>query len=81
MQLGANKLKLSPQEILNAVTINAAYHLRIDKEVGSIEVGKKADLVIMNSSNLEYIMYHYGINHVKDVFKNGELVIQNKEIV
>ena len=81
MQLGANKLKLSPQEILNAVTINAAYHLRIDKEVGSIEIGKKADLVIMDSSNLEYIMYHYGINHVKDVFKNGKLVIQNKELV
>jgi imidazolonepropionase len=81
MQLGANKLKMSPSEILNAVTINAAYHLRIDKEVGSIEIGKKADLVIMDSKNLEYIIYHYGINHVKDVFKNGKLVIKNKKIV
>ncbi|KFZ27590.1 MAG: Imidazolonepropionase [Candidatus Izimaplasma bacterium HR2] len=81
MQLGANKLKMSPSEILNAVTINAAYHLRIDKEVGSIEIGKKADLVIMDSFNLEYIMYHYGINHVKDVFKNGQLVVHNKQFI
>mgnify|MGYP002639310658 CR=1 FL=1 len=81
MQLGANKLKMSPNEILNAVTINAAYNLRIDKEVGSIEIGKRADLVIMDSNNLEYIMYHYGINHVTDVYKNGVLVIQNKELV
>ena len=81
MQLGANKLKMSPSEILNAVTINAAYHLRIDKEVGSIEIGKKADLVIMDSYNLEYIMYHYGINHVKDVFKNGQLVVHNKQFI
>lgn len=81
MQLSANKLKMSPNEILNAVTINAAYHLRIDKEVGSIEIGKKADIVIMESNNLEYIFYHYGINHVKDVFKKGQLVVQNKEIV
>ncbi len=81
MQLGANKLKMSPSEILNAVTINAAYHLRIVKEVGSIEIGKKADLVIMDSFNLEYIMYHYGINHVKDVFKNGQLVVHNKQFI
>lgn len=81
MQLGANKLKMSPNEILNAVTINAAYHLRIDKKVGSIEIGKDADLVIMESDNLEYIIYHYGINHVKDVFKKGQLVVQNKEMI
>lgn len=81
MQLAANKLKMSPNEILNAVTLNAAYNLRLDKEVGSITIGKKADIVIMDSPNLEYIFYHYGINHVKDVFKNGELVIQNKKIV
>ncbi len=81
MQLGANKLKMSPNEILNAVTINAAYHLRIDKEVGSIDIGKKADLVIMDSYNLEYIMYHYGINHVKDVIKNGQIVVHNKQFI
>jgi len=81
MQLGANKLKMSPNEILNAVTINSAYHLRINKNVGSIEIGKKADLVIMDSNNLEYIVYHYGINHVKDVFKNGKLVVKNKKLI
>jgi len=81
MQLGANKLRMSPSEILNAVTINAAYHLRIDDKVGSIEIGKNADLVIMNSNNLEYIFYHYGINHVNDVFKKGQLVVQSRELV
>jgi len=81
MQLAANKLKMSSNEILNAATINAAYNLRITKNVGSIEKGKDADIVIMDCKNLDYLMYHYGINHTLDVFKKGEVVVRDKEIV
>jgi len=81
MQLAANKLKMTSYEILNAATINAAYSLRIADRVGSIEIGKDADIVIMDSKNLDYLMYHYGINHTLDVFKKGEIVVKDKVLV
>ncbi|MBN2604777.1 MAG: imidazolonepropionase [Bacilli bacterium] len=80
MQLAANKLRMTPNEILNAVTINAAYNLGIDQNTGSIEVGKQADFVIMDSTNLDYIFYHFGINHTNDVFKDGILVVKDKTL-
>ena len=81
MQLAANKLKMTPTEILNASTINAAYSLRIQDKVGSLEVGKDADIVITDRKNLDYILYHFGINHTLDVFKKGEIVVRDKVLV
>ncbi len=81
MQLCANKLKMSTSEILNASTINAAYNLGISDKVGSIEIGKDADIVIMDCKNLDYLLYHFGINHTLDVFKKGEIVVRNKVIL
>lgn len=74
MQLAALKLKMTPKEIIKAVTINAAKVLGVEKEVGSLEKWKRADFVIFNAKNLEYILYHFGINHTDKVFKNGKLV-------
>lgn len=74
MQLAALKLKMTPKEIIKAVTINAAKVLGIEKEVGSLEKWKRADFVIFNAKSLEYILYHFGINHTDKVFKNGKLV-------
>lgn len=81
MQLAANKLKMTPNEILVASTINPAYSLGLKEKVGSISKGKDADIVILNADNFEYCLYHFGINHTKDVFKKGKLVVKNKEIL
>ncbi|AIO18412.1 Imidazolonepropionase [Candidatus Izimaplasma bacterium HR1] len=81
MQLGCNKMRLRPKEVLTAVTINPAYGLGLKEKVGSIAKGKNADIVIMDASNLEYIMYHFGVNHTKDVFKNGKLVVKDRQII
>jgi imidazolonepropionase len=81
MQLACNKLRMRPNEVLNAVTINAAYSLGLKEKVGSIAKGKQADIVILDAPNLEYMMYHFGINHTKDVFKNGKLVVKDKQLV
>lgn len=81
MQLASNKLKMTPEEVLNAVTINAAYHLGLDNQIGSIEVGKKANIVVMRAPNLSYIFYHFGVNHTKDVIINGKFVVKNRQIV
>lgn len=68
---------LTPSEVINAATINAAYAVDRGSETGSIEKGKKADLVIMNAPNENYIVYHFGINHVDTVIKNGRVVVEN----
>jgi len=81
MQLACNKMKLRPKEVLNAVTINAAYGIGLKEKIGTIAKGKAADIVIMNAPNLDYIMYHFGINHTKDVFKNGKLVVKDRQII
>ena len=77
MHLASSKMKMTPKEILNAVTVNPAYHLGIDDKTGTIAIGKEADLVLLEAPNLAYVLYHFGINHTKDVFINGRLVVEN----
>jgi imidazolonepropionase len=81
MQLGCLGLKMTPNEVINAVTINAAYAIDRQDEIGSIEIGKKADLVVFDAPNIEYIMYHFGVNHVDRVYKEGTLVVENKQVI
>jgi len=70
-------LRMRPEEVLTAVTINAAYAIDRGEQVGSLEVGKKADIVLWNSKNLEYIPYHFGVNHVDTVIKAGRVVVEH----
>lgn len=67
-------MKLTPEEVIAAVTINGAAALGLEDEIGSLEVGKIGDIVIFESPNLEYLIYHFGINHVDKVIKRGEVV-------
>lgn len=81
MQLGCLNLKMTPNEVLTAVTINAAHSIDRAIEIGSIEVGKKADIAIFDAPNVEYLMYHFGINHIDRVYKEGRLVVKNKHVI
>lgn len=74
MSFGSLLLKLTPEEVITAVTINGACALGLEEEIGSLEVGKQGDLVIFDSPNLEYIIYHFGINHTDKVIKKGKIV-------
>lgn len=56
-------MKLTPEEVITGVTINGAAALGLENEVGSLVEGKMADLVIFDAPNLDYIIYHFGINH------------------
>jgi len=78
-QLGCLKLNMTPEEVLTATTINGAYNLGLHEQVGSLEVGKQADILIMDAPNLAYLYYHFGINHTKHIFKNGTLIYQNRQ--
>lgn len=81
MQLGCLNLKMTPNEVLTAVTINAAHCVDRATEIGSIEIGKKADIAVFDAPNVEYLMYHFGINHIDRVYKEGRLVVKNKHVV
>ncbi len=81
MTLGCLNLGLTPEEVITAVTINAAHAIGKADTVGSLEVGKQADLVIFNAENLAYLPYHFGINHVNTVVKKGNLVVSEGNLV
>lgn len=72
-------MRMLPNEIINAMTINAACAINREKSVGSIEKGKKADIAIFNSKNLNYLVYHFGINSVDKVIKNGNIVVDREK--
>jgi len=74
-------MKLLPDEILRCMTINAAHALNRAAEIGSIEAGKKADLVIFDTPNIDYIVYHFGVNHVDQVIKNGQPVVDQGRLL
>lgn len=73
-------LKMLPEEIINAMTINAACAVGREKEIGSIEKGKKADIVIFDAKNLNYLLYHFGVNAVDKVIKNGSIVVEEGKL-
>jgi len=77
IHLACLKLKMMPLEALAAATINGAYATGVADRVGSLEVGKQADIVIMNAPNHKHIPYHYGVNLVDTVIKKGKIVRQN----
>ncbi|HYF84017.1 MAG TPA: imidazolonepropionase [Clostridia bacterium] len=74
-------MKMTPEEIIKGMTLNAAYGVDRAREIGSLEVGKKADVVIFDAPNLEYIVYHFGINHVNTVIKSGKVVVENGRMI
>ena len=75
MGIACRQLKMTPAEVISAVTINAAHAIGRADSVGSIEVGKKADLVIFDARDYRYLMYRFGTNLVERVVKSGRLVI------
>ncbi|GED57385.1 imidazolonepropionase [Brevibacillus formosus] len=75
MNLGCLKMGMTPAEVLTAATINAAHAIRCAHEVGSLEIGKKADVTIFDVPDFMTLQYRYGINHVNTVIKNGTIVV------
>ncbi|WP_421381987.1 imidazolonepropionase [Bacillus salacetis] len=74
MNLAALKMKMTPEEIWNAVTVNAAHAINRGESAGKIAIGRQADIVIWDVPNYHYVPYHYGVNHVNTVWKAGRAV-------
>ena len=75
--LACYNMKLSPAEALTAATINSACAIDRQDEIGSIEVGKKADIVIFDVPNYNFLPYQFGVNLISKVIKNGKILISN----
>jgi imidazolonepropionase len=68
-------MKMLPEEAINAATINGAYAMKLEKEVGSISVGKRANLIFTKEiPSLAYLPYSFGSNLIDKVMINGEFL-------
>jgi len=69
------KMKMTPEEAINAATINGAYAMEISKMYGSITKGKKANLIITKAiPSYNFLPYAFGDNHIDSVLINGEII-------
>jgi imidazolonepropionase len=78
MNLACISMRLTPAEALTAATYNAACAINRQEKIGSLEVGKQADVVLWNVENYQELQYLFGVNHVKTVWKNGVQVVNDK---
>lgn len=75
--LACRYMKMTPEETIAASTINAAHAIRRAHEVGSLEVGKKADIIIVDMPTYRQLPYWLGANMVSMVIKKGKVVVKN----
>jgi imidazolonepropionase len=76
LSLACTQLRMSPAEAIAATTINPAYSLRRHKHIGSIEVGKYADLAVFDVADYREIPYYFGVNHCRLTLKRGAVVYE-----
>lgn len=74
INLGYLRYKMTPEEILTAVTINPACAINRGELVGTLEEGKQADIVIWNAPDMEMLCYRFGSNLAQTVIKKGEVI-------
>jgi imidazolonepropionase len=81
LTLACLKMNMLPAEAICAATINAAWAVDRGRLVGSLEVGKRADMVIWNMSDYRILPYHFGVNLVDTVIKSGRVVYWSGQFI
>jgi imidazolonepropionase len=72
--MACTQMKMLPAEAITAMTLNGAAALGSSDRIGSLEVGKQADLIVCDVPDYRQIFYHFGVNHVWRVIKRGRVV-------
>jgi len=72
-------MKMTIEEAISALTINGAAAIDRAHEIGSIDEGKKGDLIILEFPSYKFIPYHIAVNTVEKVIKDGRLVVNNEK--
>ena len=73
-RIASRGCKLTPNEVLSMMTINSAKAIDRDHSIGSLEIGKQADFVVMNASSFDEVIANLGANPITAVYKKGEKV-------
>ena len=74
LSLACSQLRMSPAEAIAAATINAAYSLKREGQIGSLEAGKQADIAIFAVEDYREIPYYFGVNKCWMTLKKGQPV-------
>ena len=74
LSLACSQLRMTPAEAITAATINGAHALRRDKRIGSLEVGKQADLAVFEVADYREIPYYFGVNTCWTTMKRGKII-------
>ena len=74
--MACTQMGMLPAEALTAMTYNGARAVRRSDRIGSLEVGKQADLIICDVPDYRQLFYHFGVNHVRQVVKRGRVVFE-----
>ncbi|MGE8037009.1 imidazolonepropionase [Lysinibacillus sp. NPDC093692] len=77
MNLACMHMGMTLEEVLTATTVNAAYAINRGHQIGSLEAGKQADVIILDVANYKQLQYFYGMNHTNTVIKNGRVVVRD----
>jgi len=72
--IACTQMKMLPAEVISALTLNAAAAVGRSNRLGSIEVGKQADLIVCDVPDYRQLFYHFGVSHVGRVIKRGRVV-------
>jgi imidazolonepropionase len=81
MNMACTQMRMLPAEAITAATINAAWAIGEEDCAGSLEVGKQADILILDAPSHEHLCYHFGVNLVEAVIKNGKVVVEGGQRV
>jgi imidazolonepropionase len=73
-------LRMTPAEAITAATINSAYSLGRDKQFGSLEIGKRADISIFDVDDYREIPYYFGMNTCHTTIKRGQIVYSKSSL-
>jgi imidazolonepropionase len=79
LNLACTQMRMLPAEAITAATINAAWAIGEEDCAGSLEVGKQADILILDAPTHEHLCYHFGVNLVETVVKNGKVVVEDDQ--
>ena len=72
--IACTQMRMTPAEAILGITLHAAMALKKEGEIGSLKTGKQADLAILDIPDYRHLSYHFGVNHVWKVVKNGVVV-------
>ncbi len=79
MHLAVNRLGMTPEEAFIAHTFNAAKVIGLEREIGTLEEGKRADFVLIDAPDIEYLPYMPFEETIRAVFKDGRRIFENRD--